>query len=86
MTLTAALMENIQSWTEIADRCLGDAVRAMRAESLAEVTHGMASSQWRIARKDYARAIAAIRTAEAERGYLQERLARACDPWFWVQT
>lgn len=53
---------------------------------MAEVTVGMASPQWRDARKAYARAIAGIKTAEAERGYLQERLARACDPWFWMQT
>lgn len=86
MTLTASLMADIARWTEIADHCLRDAIQALQDETLAEVTVGMASPQWRDARKAYARAIAGIKTAEAERGYLQERLARACDPWFWMQT
>ena len=68
MTLTASLMADINRWTEIADHCLRDAIQALQDETLAEVTVGMDSPQWRDARKTYARAIAGIKTATSS-GY-----------------
>lgn len=53
-----------------------------RLAALAEVTHGMASADYRYAKHSLARAQGARETALVDLRYAQERLARACDAWF----
>lgn len=82
MTLTAQLMADIARWT-VDVACLADDANSRRSAHLAAMdAYGVASPECRAAANAHRQAVHAMMTARAEREYVRERLARACDPWF----
>jgi hypothetical protein len=83
MTLTAELMAEIAGRRmlviAINDRCQEEA-RAFVVAS----RDGVANQKARKAHADLMRSRAALKCAIINLDYSRERLARACEPWFWL--
>lgn len=79
-TVTAmAAIDGLKAAAAFLDRRIAE---LERLATLAEVTHGMASADYRYARHSLARAKGARETAGADLRHAQELLARRCDVWF----
>lgn len=77
-------MADINEWNARIRTLLDAYIEAARSATLTELTRGMATPEWRLARVNERRAFDALASAKADREYLREKLARACDPWFCI--
>ena len=84
MTLTAELMADIARWTACIHERAEELDKARAARTTAFDCYGVPSMTYRKALVRHSLVLGAWRTAMAEREYHRERLARACEPWFWV--
>lgn len=86
MTTTADLMLIIERRLEYLAVLADDLSQARRLAVLAEVTHGMASPDYRRARLGVVKIRNAIDQCAYDLQWAREEIARACDPWFRLEV
>lgn len=86
MTTTADLMLTIERRLEYLAILTERLSQARRLAVLAEVTHGMASPDYRRARMGVIKIRNAIDQCAYDLQWAREELARLCEPWFRMEV
>lgn len=84
--MTADLMHTINRRQEWIAQCAEARVQAARMLTLAEVTTGIASPDYRRARLDIRKLDLAIGQCSYDLEFAREQLARLCEPWFLLEV